>query len=223
MPREATQVSYWNEFEDGSDTETSGGEYVIFVNPDDRADFIGLSHVRAVWDMPVKKLTDWFRRRDPPEEESLLANGEDAGSYGSVAATSDPDEEGSVSSDTRGPLLYGPALLPAHRRIGEQRAPRQRDRARLWGIVSAYVASFVVLAIASLLISTAQNSLRVEVDAAVTFCVVISLSCACSAVGMSHHRPHPPPILHSLMVWSAFAAACTLNGMLLILVVSNVP
>jgi len=52
--------------------------------------------------------------------------------------------------------------------VSEQKAIRYRGKARLWGTLGSLIASFVLLGIASIIISTGKRKLRVDVNASVT-------------------------------------------------------
>lgn len=119
--------------------------------------------------------------------------------------------------------VRGYATMYAFPSIGEQKVVRYRENVLKWATAGGFLASFILLAIASVLITTGKHKLRVEVDAAVTVGIVISLFCACSALGMTMYRNDPLTILYRLMIWSTFITSCLLNGMLLVLVVGNTP
>lgn len=114
-----------------------------------------------------------------------------------------------------------PLLLPS---IESQRAlARYRDRVLVLGTAGAFAASFVLLAVAAVLILTGRHRLRAEVDAGVVVGVCASLACACAALGMDMHRVASKGWGNWVLVGGAFTAACFLNGALLVLVVGNSP
>jgi ABC-type transport system involved in multi-copper enzyme maturation permease subunit len=98
-----------------------------------------------------------------------------------------------------------------------------REKTLFWGTVGSFAISFLLLLVAGTLISTGRHKLRAEVDAGVTVGVVASLFTACSALGMTLYRNDQLSLPHLLAVWATFIASCTLNGMLLVLVVGNTP
>lgn len=156
-----------------------------------------------------------------PERRPLLSSGTpNLSGYASTAHT-DSDEEGYASSDGFPAQGYtGYYALPS---LGQQRVLQYRDRVLFWGSIGSFAASFVLLAFAGVLITTGRHRLRVEVDAASTVGVAASLFCAVSALVMALYRGGRLSTSYQLMTWSAFIAACILNGMLLVLVVNNVP
>ncbi|KAI8629954.1 hypothetical protein F5Y19DRAFT_474899 [Xylariaceae sp. FL1651] len=98
---------------------------------------------------------------------------------------------------------------------------RYHDRMLTRGVITAFVTSFVLLGISGLLVATGRRHLQLEVDTGATVGSVTSLFCACTGLGAMLYRQYPSGYLYSLAVWAAFIAACVLNGMLLVLVVSS--
>jgi hypothetical protein len=217
-------VKYWNEYDDGSESGGPDDDYAIYINPGDGSGFPGLGYIQAVIGMPFEKAKQWFRtsNKENPERRPLLDdNGGIAQGYTSTQTNTDSDEEGYASSEEI--PTQGYVGLYAFPSIAEQKVIRYRERVLFLGTIGCFVASFVLLGIASLLISTGRHKLRVEVDVGVTVGVMLSLFCACSALGMTLYRKDPLSVVHRLAVWCTFVASCLLNGMLLVLVVGNTP
>jgi hypothetical protein len=217
-------LKYWNEYDDGSESGSPDNDYAIYINPDEGPMFPGLGYISAVVGMPFEKAKQWFRTSDKKTSERrplLQANGTVSQGYNSANVNTDSDEEGYASSEEI--PSHGYVGLYAFPSIAEQKVVRYRERVLFIGTIGCFVASFILLAIASLLISTGRHKLRVEVDAGVTVGVMMSLFCACTALGMTLYRTDNLSIVHQLTVWSAFVASCILNGMLLVLVVGNSP
>ncbi|RYO80608.1 hypothetical protein DL766_010134 [Monosporascus sp. MC13-8B] len=109
----------------------------------------------------------------------------------------------------------------------ELRLARYRDRMLGRAVVLGFAASFALLAVSGALVATGRHRLRLEVDAGAAAGSVASLSCACLGLGALFARGHGHgehkgggvPLLYSLAVWAAFAAAALLNAMLLVIVV----
>lgn len=218
-PYANSQVKYWNEYDDGSDAGGPEDDYAIYCNPDEGDGFPGLGYVHAVLSLPFEKAKQWFRLRQPAERRPLLSA--ENSNLGYASTTADSDEEGYTSSD--GFPANGYSALYAFPSISEQKVIRYRENVLLWGTIGCFFASFVLLGIASVLITTGRHKLRVEVDAAVTVGVVVSLFCSCSALGMMMYRRDGLTLSHRLAVWSTFITSCLLNGMLLVLVMGNSP
>jgi hypothetical protein len=221
-PPKDSQVKYWNEYDDGSETGGPEDDYAIYIDPELSSTFPGFGYVQAILGMPFEKAKHWFSSRRGSEHEPLLGNTR-PNTRGYFSTTSgDSDEEADYDSSSEFPA-YGYAAHYAFPSIAEQKVIRYREKVLFWGTIGCFTASFVLLGISSVLISTGRHKLRVEVDAAVTVGVAMSLLCACSALGMTLYRRDPLSISHRIMVGSTFMAACLLNGMLLVLVVGNTP
>lgn len=215
----APQIKYWNEYDDGSENGDGDEHYTIYINPDEDDSFPGYKYVAV----PFEKFKSWFRTKRPPTdgENSPLLNGNSYG-YASTAVNTDSEEEGYASSD--GIPTHGfTAHFAAFPSVDEQRVARYREKVFFWATLGCYIASFVLIGICSVLISTGKHKLRIEVDAGVTIGVMVSLFCACAALAMTLYRTEPLSVWFRLGVWSSFIACCVLNGMLLILVVGNAP
>ncbi|KAK7755948.1 hypothetical protein SLS62_001890 [Diatrype stigma] len=101
------------------------------------------------------------------------------------------------------------------------RMAEYRDRVLARSVVLFFALSFALLLVSGVLVATGRHKLRLEVDAGATVGSVASLFCACMGLGALFARPFPPNWLYALAVWAAFAAAASLNGMLLVIVVRS--
>jgi hypothetical protein len=131
------------------------------------------------------------------------------------------DDYGFPSGYSAAYAAPSPLVLPS---IESQRAmARYRDRVLVLGTAAAFAASFVLLAVAAVLIVTGRHRLRAEVDAGVGVGVCASLACACAALGMDMNRAGGAARGWGrwVLVGGAFTVACFLNGVLLVLVVGN--
>lgn len=215
-----SQVKYWNEYDDGSEAGGPEDDYAIYIDPEESSIFPGFGYVQGVLSLPFEKVKHWFHLNRAPEREPLLAD-RPGTTHGYFSTSADSDEEGyASSSDFPSHGFVGHYAFPS---IGEQKVQRYRENVLFWVTVGCYAASFALLAISSVLISTGRHKLRVEVDAAVTVGVAFSLLSACSALGATLYRRDPLTMSYRVMVGSTFIASCLLNGMLLVLVVGNAP
>ena len=221
---ETSQVTYWNEYEDGS--EGGGGwgpedDYAIYIDPNDDTSFPGLAYVQAILTLPYQTAKAWFGPRATPEQQALLAENRARRGYSSTTTNtnSDSEEEGYASSDAF--PSYGYSAFYALPSVSEQKVTRYRENVLLWGTIGSYATSFLLIAIASVLLSTGRHKLRVEVDAGVTLGVVASLFCACAGLGMMLYRRDALSLSYRIVVWGVFVAAFLLNAMLLILVLGS--
>ncbi|KND89723.1 Uncharacterized protein TOPH_05766 [Tolypocladium ophioglossoides CBS 100239] len=215
----SSQVKYWNEYDDGSDAGGGEDDYAIYINPEADTGFPGMAYVHSIVSLLFEKARQWLWQRRDGEEQPLLSAENTSQGYSSTAV--DSEEEGYASSD--GFPYRGYTAHYAFPSINEQKMARYREKVLLWATVGCFVASFVLLGIAGILISTGKRKLRVEVDVGVTVGVVASLFCACTALGMTLYRRDPLTLTYRLMIWSTFVASCLLNGMLLVLVLGSTP
>ncbi|KYK60389.1 hypothetical protein DCS_01526 [Drechmeria coniospora] len=218
-PQQDSQAKYWNEYDDGSEAGDAADDYAIYVRPGDDASFPGLAYARAVLSMPYEKAKQLFARRASRESQPLLSGANTSSGYSATAV--DSDEEGYASSD--GFPNQGYALHYSLPSINEQKMVRYREQVLLWGTVACFAVSFVLLAIAAILLSAGKRKLRVEVDAGVAVAVMASLFCACTSLGMTLYRRDKLSLAYRLVVGTIFVLSCLLNGMLLILVLGNTP
>ncbi|KAI0473276.1 hypothetical protein GGR56DRAFT_608776 [Xylariaceae sp. FL0804] len=162
------------------------------------------------------------------------------------ATTEDDNNTGYVSSSSERPYVSSPYNYryhpDYHHHHTDARLARYRDRVLTRSVALAFAAAFVLLGVSGALVATGRRRMRVEVDAAAAVGAVASLLCACVGLGAMLHRQYPPSLSPSLpssssqpphhhvpgcscwyamAVWSAFVAACALDGMLLVLVVGN--
>lgn len=181
--------------------------------------------MEAVLSLPFERAKQWFRTRRNPsdgEHEPLLSAAARSPVSGYLStSTADSDEEGYASSSDF--PAHGYTALYAFPSIADQKVLRYRENVLFWATIGCYAASFALLAISGVLISAGRHKLRVEVDAAVTVGVALSLLCACAALGMSLYRRDPLSIMNRIFIYATFVVACLLNGMLLVLVVDNAP
>lgn len=224
------QAHYWNEYDYGSDAEGYGdGEYAIYIDPDADDSFPGLNSARAIIRRPLMLAKSWFSSRyragDDTVHRPLLASEDGArgAPYGGISPYSnDTDEDLEyASSEDNLPFSGFAGYYAALPSVNEQRVERYREEVLAWSTIGAFAASFVLLAVASILLATGRHRLRVEVDAGVTVGVVASLFCACVGLGMMLLRTGTTSIMYRAAVWTSFMASCVFNGMLLILVVGN--
>ncbi|ROT41401.1 hypothetical protein SODALDRAFT_273124 [Sodiomyces alkalinus F11] len=242
-PQQPAPTHYWNEYDDGSDAEqgAEGEEYAIYINPDADEGIPGLRSVRKILQRPLMMANLWFSRRHrddgaaEPARGSLLPHrryqDEDDSSddnrgprrgYGGISPFgAEADDEEYATSEDNLPLFGYNGYYAALPSLNDQRAARYRERALAWGTLGSFAASFVLLAVAGVLIATGRHRLRVEVDAGVTVGAVASLFCACLALGMALYRNDRLGLVYQFAVWIGFTTACVLNGTLLVLVVSN--
>ncbi|KAI9167671.1 SPX domain-containing protein [Paramyrothecium foliicola] len=210
---------YWNEYDNGSEAGDQD-DYAIYVNPEEDASFPGLDYINSIFSPQLGKVKAWFRGNRSLENRPLLFP---EAHDGYLSSSGRPDSDTDEVSSNDGLPTHGYATFHAFPSVNEQKAIRYREKALFFGTIGCFAASYTLLFITSFLILTGKHKLRIEVDAAVTVGVVISLFCAGSALGMTFYRHDPITLVHRAAVWLAFVAACLANGMLLVLVVGNTP
>lgn len=225
--------TYWNEYEHGSEAgDNDEGAYALYIDPNASSDFPGFVYMKYMFTAPVDIVRHWLKARTPQTSETQpLINGQTPVDYfstrhSSTAGTTDNDatEDEYASSlnssiGRRNKLRY--AALPETEADQDYQITLYRDKVLTRTVVIAFIAAFILLIISGVLIATGKHKLRLEVDAGVTVGSVASLFCACMGLGAMLYRHYPVGIMYSLAVWAAFIAVCTLNGMLLVLVVGS--
>jgi hypothetical protein len=224
-PLPPSQPHYWNEYDDGSEYGGAEEEYAIYINPSENHGFPGLAYVQTVLALPFERAKSWFSSRSAERQPLLPRHGGGnvpaLNRYSTTNLSGIDSEDEYTSSDEIFPAAGYAAHYAALPSVDEQRAARYREQVLFYSTLACFVASFILVGISGVLISTGRHKLKTEVDAGVTFGVVISLFFACVSLGMTlHRRDHLSPWYH-LAVWTSFLTACCLNGMLLILVVGT--
>ncbi|KAG7129607.1 hypothetical protein HYQ44_001602 [Verticillium longisporum] len=229
-PLPPPQTHYWNEYDYGSDAEGNdqGGEYAIYIDPNANASFPGLDAMRSIIRRPLALATSWFSRghadTDASRQSLLSPGGNRMGpGYGGISpfGTETDEDIEYASSEENFPAAGYAGYYAALPSLADQQLERYREATLGWATIGAFAASFVLLAVASILIVTGRHKLRAEVDAGVTVGSVTSLFCACLGIGMMLYRRDKLSVAYRAAVLTSFLAACALNGMLLILVVDN--
>ncbi|EEY14405.1 conserved hypothetical protein [Verticillium alfalfae VaMs.102] len=229
-PLPPPQTHYWNEYDYGSDAEGNdqAGEYAIYIDPNANASFPGLDAMRSIIRRPLALATSWFSRghadTDASRQSLLSPGGNRIGpGYGGISpfGTETDEDIEYASSEENFPAAGYAGYYAALPSIADQQLERYREATLGWATIGAFAASFVLLAVASILIVTGRHKLRAEVDAGVTVGSVTSLFCACLGIGMMLYRRDKLSVAYRAAVLTSFLAACALNGMLLILVVDN--
>ncbi|KAM0200273.1 hypothetical protein ACHAPQ_000320 [Fusarium lateritium] len=222
-PQMEEPTKYWNEYDDGSECGDDDGGYAIYINPSESTNFPGIDYLQGIFKGPLNKAKSWLKHNKAEERQALLGADHSPCQYSSTTLnSSESDEEAGYASSDGFPTT-GYATHYALPSLSHQQAHLYREKTLFWGTVGSFAISFLLLLVAGTLISTGRHKLRAEVDAGVTVGVVASLFTACSALGMTLYRNDQLSLPHLLAVWATFIASCTLNGMLLVLVVGNTP
>jgi hypothetical protein len=170
------------------------------------------------------KIKYWLSPLTSPNEQRPLlrignGNGDGDESPEGYFVDTDADDEAYASS-TEFPTGYAAhyASLPSLR---DQRFSRARQQLLVRGTVASFVAATVLFLIASLLVATGKQKLRVEVDAGAIIGVVSSLFFATLGLGTMIYSSGGLGWMYKSCVSVMFIAMCLLNGILLVMVVGN--
>lgn len=223
-------MTYWNEYEHGSEAGDNDDGYALYIDPNANTDFPGLVYIKTMFAAPVDKVRHWLKARTPQtaETQSLLGGHSPAdyfSAHNNPAATDNDATEDEYASSLnssigrRNKLRY--AALPATEENHEYQIVMYRDKILTRSVVLAFVVAFILLAISGVLVATGRHKLRLEVDAGVAIGSVTSLFSACMGLGAMLYRHYPVSVIYKLAVWAAFIAVCSLNGMLLVIVMGS--
>jgi hypothetical protein len=226
---ESQQQKYWNEYDDGSEAGDVNEPYTIYIDPDAESTFPGVKSVIYVFNrlssgvkVPMEKVKAWLSPQRIPDERRPLTSDRQAGYFqthtNSFFGTETDIEDDASSSDF--PIGYEAhyATFPS---ISDQKLMRHRENLLFYGTVASFVAAFLLLIIATILVFTGRRHLRAEVDAGVIVGVVASLFFATLGFAVMIYRWERLGLLHILCVMTSFLADCVLSGLLLILVMGN--
>ncbi|KAI2640302.1 hypothetical protein GGS21DRAFT_506135 [Xylaria nigripes] len=226
------------------------GAYLIYIEPDADENFPGVAYVKSVFGAPVDQVRHWLHSQkpkdlssksptmvgSPSETHSLLGHNRNRSnstitnyfSIGSRQPPTDPEavrveddclsSEGSELQRHAYPLQVSSPF--ASTGVDTKVSPYQ-ELVLTRSIVLAFVAAFMLLGISGLLVVTGRRSLRLEVDIGAAGGSVASLLCACMGLATMLYRQYPSGYSYSLAVWATFVVVCTLNGALLVTIVSS--
>lgn len=144
------------------------------------------------------------------------------GSNTAIETDAEDDLEADVgySSSEEFPAGYEAyyASLPS---INDQRINQYKDRVMFLATSGLFAMSFMLLGIATVLVTTARHKLRAEVDAVATLGSVVSIGCGCIAFALAMARWDVLNLANRLLVGVTFTTISVLNGFLLVLVMGN--
>ncbi|RDW91344.1 SPX-containing protein [Coleophoma crateriformis] len=218
--QQAAPQAYWNEYDDGS--EAGDEPYTIAIDPEAESTFPGARTMAFVYEkakVPMEKVKGWLSPKLDSEREPLLTGTEyfPRQRNASMTDTDIEDEAYASSSDFPAGYVAHYATFPS---ISDQKFAQHREQLLMRGTVCSFIAAFLLMAIAGILVMTGRHRLRMEVDAGAVVGVVASLFFGALGVGMMLYRKQKLVWLHRTIVGLAFVTVCVLNGMLLVLIVS---
>lgn len=171
----------------------------------------------------MEKVKGWLNPDHTGDERRPLletGNGQTNGGYFAEQTETDAEDDAYESSNdlpTSGYETYY-STFPS---VRDQSNIRHREKLLFRGMVAFFMASFILLLIASTLVATGKHKLLVEVDAGAIVGILSSLFFGAAGLGMSIYTTERLTWLYRTCVGVTFAAVCLFNGMLLLLVVGN--
>ncbi|KAG0646019.1 hypothetical protein D0Z07_7749 [Hyphodiscus hymeniophilus] len=221
------QQGYWNEYDDGSEAEHE--VYTIYVDPDSDESYPGskaVSFLVSKAKLRMEKVKGWLSPASRPyEREPLMGNGNgngnSNGNRGYPPDTPDTDiDDDAYASSSDFPTGYAThfAALPS---IHDQRFSQERRKFLIQGIIGAFVASLLLMAIAGILVATGRHKLRIEVDAGVFTGVAASLFFATMAFAGMLYEHEKIGAFYRWGVILTFAIICVLNSFIMAMVMSD--
>lgn len=232
MPEQQTMEVQrgWNEYDDGSEAENE--PYTIFVDADAESTFPGARaavYVFAALSLRAKrsseKLRSWLNPHGSLGERRPLNLSQDRGYSTEHSYVSTVGSDSDIEADTDASSAEFPAGYAAHYAtfpsIRDQKAIKQREAILFRSSIGCFLAAFLLLLVAGLLVATGRHRLRVEVDAGTIIGVVASLFFATLGLGSMLYRQERLSWMHRIMVSFTFLVICVISGILLVLVAGN--
>ena len=203
---------YWNEFDDGSDVE-SNEPFTIFIDPNDSDIFPGVANLSRKMRSLIEKVQSirtkafaWFTSPSPEKEATLDERRrliEEEIGRTEIEDSSDSDNERETFADRHYSTI--PKFHPTDSHLPSKVL-------LLRGCIGCFAASYLLLVIAALLLTTGRQKAAAEVDTGVIIGVAASLVFAILAVGCMLSRrergawiPHLTAALLLLLVTLANA------------------
>lgn len=92
-----------------------------------------------------------------------------------------------------------------------------------WFIWSCFAVSFVLDGLLALIMKPGYQTKRLRSDAGMAFGITASLGSACTSLGMVLARRGAFGQTVVLVYWTLFASSCVLSGMLLVMLMRDMP
>ena len=215
-PGQVRRERYWNEFDDGS--EGSQDEvYTIFVDPNVSYSIPGVAAVSRLFrslSSAIKtgeeKALHWLRpfQKTRHGEQRPLIRGDRSPS------TADSDQSDQETCN-RALKRSSPRRYSTFRPLSQPPAVRAREALLLRSCLASFAASFILLVVAAILITTGRRKAAGEVDVGVIIGVVSSLVFAVMGVGSMVRRKDDVGWVHRAVVALTFICVVFASGVLL--------
>ncbi|KAL8970431.1 MAG: hypothetical protein Q9183_001525 [Haloplaca sp. 2 TL-2023] len=213
---QASRQRYWNEYDNG-DEDSDNEPFAIYIDPNRSSSFPGAhtisnaaSSLAAQVKRSSKKLRSWIGFSEKPHEQtSLLAD----------EAASPEDEDSDLEDSPMNPLMdrrRKPRHYATFRdRYVIDRNVQARESLLQRCCVAFFLASFVLLLVATCLASAGRRKAVFKVDIGVITGVVFSLVFAVAGVGCTFKRTGRVGHLQRALVFGALTVVCVGSGVLL--------
>jgi hypothetical protein len=232
MEGQQRQQGYWNEYDNGSEVDENE-LYTLYIDPDADFMFPGSRTALYIYDrlstgakVPIQIIRRWMSPTSTTREHRpLLSSGHIQSGYftPNQFSTTSPNTETDIDDDASSAEF--PAGYAAHYAtfpsIADQKFKAHRESLLFQGTIWSFVASCLLLLIATILVTTGRHRLRVEVDAGVTVGVVASLFFATLGLSVMLCRWNRCGLIQRTLVGLTFLGVCIGSGMLLVLVMGN--
>lgn len=171
--------------------------------------------------MPLATIKGWLgpRSRKGERRPLLISHHEVNGGFSHANSTigTNSDDDASSSDFPAGYETHY-ATFPS---VADQKLAQTSQKLLFRSTIASFFASFILLLIAGILISTGRHRLRVEVDAGVTVGVVAALFFATLGLSIMLCRWQRCGWMQRSIVGVTFIGVCLISAMLLVLVMGN--
>lgn len=221
---------YWNEFDDGSEY-GEDSSYAIYINPDEPSNLPGteaisnfLSALYSRLSSSGSRILSWLpsphRWSTGREREPLIADRR-TGRYLEDSSDSDGNTRVTDKSHPRNSAIRAGSPLRSSSTLHQRNVRNSRETFIFRAYIAAFILSYIVLALSTILQSTGRHKASIEVDTGVILGVVVALFCGIGGVGLMVSRQDTLSRLHRAAVLLAFCVVCAGGGYLLALIGST--
>ncbi|RKF75731.1 putative spx domain-containing protein [Golovinomyces cichoracearum] len=215
------QLTYWNEYDDGSEVENE--PYLVYIDPDSDS-FPGAKKLAYVYSK-AENLVDEVKKWLAPvqltaERRPLLYHINDM--ISEQESTIDTEgEEDAFASYSEIPRGYSTFYTSSYLKIGDESIEQTRESFLLHSILGCYAASLTLLLISYLLAATGKKRLQTEIDVGVVVGVIASILFAAIGSFLLWCSRQELSWTYRFYACATFTLTCFWNGILLIQVVGE--
>ncbi|MCJ1283881.1 hypothetical protein MMC26_003212 [Xylographa opegraphella] len=220
---EAPPQRYWNEFDDGDEAPPDEA-YTIFVDPNAQSTFPGIASIskliRTVSNTAIQtseKVTAWLRPSSKYSSAEHRPLTDDYFNQRPRAEDTDLDSDNSSAENVPQPRRY--STFQANRRSNQSKVVANRESLLLRCCIAFFIASFILLAIAGVLTTTARRRYVRRADIGTLVGMVFSLVFAILGVSMMIISKQSTGLLQRSGLLLVFALICVANAILVMIVI----